>query len=130
MLLRVWGIMGLLCCVLVVAEFVAVLYAAGWHPVADVSVGVPLHHAYLQATMASFAAIVFCRLGTAFAARTERGLIPRGRLDHEPHAARRHRRRTRLRRRGGRGAAAAEPVWHGRPACGVVTLMLPMPVLV
>ena len=72
MLLRAWGIMGLLSGVLVLAAFFAVLYAAGWHPGADVSAGAPLHHAYLQATTASFTAIVFCQLGTAFAARTER----------------------------------------------------------
>lgn len=72
MLLRAWGIMGLLSGVLVLGAFFAVLYAAGWHPGADVSAGAPLHHVYLQATTASFTAIVFCQLGTAFAARTER----------------------------------------------------------
>ncbi|WP_020658867.1 cation-translocating P-type ATPase [Amycolatopsis benzoatilytica] len=72
MLLRAWGIMGLVSAVLVLGAYFAVLYAAGWHPGADVSAGTPLHHAYLQATTASFAAIVFCQIGTAFAARTER----------------------------------------------------------
>lgn len=71
MLLRAWGIMGLVSGVLVLGAFFAVLYAAGWHPGADVSSGA-LHTAYLQATTASFAAIVFCQVGTAFAARTER----------------------------------------------------------
>ncbi|MEV4143794.1 cation-transporting P-type ATPase [Amycolatopsis sp. NPDC049691] len=71
MLLRAWGIMGLLSGVLVLGAFFAVLSAAGWHPGADVSSGA-LHDAYLQATTASFAAIVFCQIGTAFAARTER----------------------------------------------------------
>lgn len=71
MLLRAWGIMGLVSGVLVLGAFFAVLYAAGWHPGADVSSGA-LHSAYLQATTASFAAIVFCQVGTAFAARTER----------------------------------------------------------
>ncbi len=71
MLLRAWGIMGLLSGALVLGAFFAVLYAAGWHPGADVSTGA-LHSAYLQATTASFAAIVFCQVGTAFAARTER----------------------------------------------------------
>ncbi len=72
MLLRAWGIMGVLSAALVLGAFFAVLYAAGWYPGADVSDGAPLHHAYLQATTASFAAIVFCQIGTAFAARTER----------------------------------------------------------
>lgn len=71
MLLRAWGIMGLVSGMLVLGAYFAVLYAAGWHPGADISSGV-LHHAYLQATTASFAAIVFCQVGTAFAARTER----------------------------------------------------------
>ncbi len=72
MLLRAWGIMGLLSGALVLGAFFAVLYAAGWHAGADVSAGAPLHQAYLQATTASFAAIVFCQIGTAFASRTER----------------------------------------------------------
>ncbi|MEV4050010.1 cation-transporting P-type ATPase [Amycolatopsis sp. NPDC049688] len=71
MLLRAWGIMGLLSGALVLGAFLAVLYAAGWHPGADVTSGA-LHAAYLQATTASFAAIVACQVGTAFAARTER----------------------------------------------------------
>lgn len=33
--------------------------------------GSPLHHAYVQATTATFAGIVACQIGTAFAARTE-----------------------------------------------------------
>ncbi|UOX90441.1 cation-transporting P-type ATPase [Amycolatopsis sp. FBCC-B4732] len=75
MLLRAWGIMGLLSGILVLAAFFAVLYEAGWHYGVDVSAGAPLHHAYLQATTASFAAIVFCQLGTAFAARTQRASL-------------------------------------------------------
>ncbi|MEV6626409.1 cation-transporting P-type ATPase [Amycolatopsis sp. NPDC051106] len=72
MLVRAWGIMGLLSGILVLGAYFAVLYAAGWHPGADVSPGAPLHQAYLQATTATFAAIVFCQIGTAFASRTER----------------------------------------------------------
>ena len=45
--------------------------AAGGPPGADVPSGA-LPSACLQATTASFAAIVFCQVGTAFAARTER----------------------------------------------------------
>ncbi|MGW4488986.1 cation-translocating P-type ATPase [Amycolatopsis sp. NPDC004368] len=72
MLLRAWGIMGLLSGVLVLGVYFAVLTVAGWHPGAEIAAGAPLHHAYLQATTASFAAIVACQVGTAFAARTER----------------------------------------------------------
>ncbi len=35
------------------------------------SPGTPLSHAYLEATTATFAGIVACQIGTAFAARTE-----------------------------------------------------------
>jgi magnesium-transporting ATPase (P-type) len=51
--------------------FLFVLTRAGWTPGAPTGPGGPLHHAYLQATTASFAAIVACQVGTAFAARTQ-----------------------------------------------------------
>jgi hypothetical protein len=47
--------MGLVSAVLVLGAFFAVLLAAGWRPGADTSPGSPLHHAYLQATTATFA---------------------------------------------------------------------------
>ena len=37
--------------------------------------GTPLHHAYLQATTITFAGIVACQIGTAFAARTDRASL-------------------------------------------------------
>lgn len=48
LLLRAWGIMGLVAAALVLAAFFAVLLRAGWHWGADVSEGSPLHRAYLQ----------------------------------------------------------------------------------
>jgi magnesium-transporting ATPase (P-type) len=51
--------------------FLVVLGRAGWTPGTPTGLGTPLHHAYLQATTASFAAIVACQIGTAFAARTQ-----------------------------------------------------------
>lgn len=77
MLLRAWAIMGVVSAVLGLALFLAVLSAAGWTPGADTDPGTPLHHAYLQATTASFAAIVACQVGTAFAARTEHASLRR-----------------------------------------------------
>jgi calcium-translocating P-type ATPase len=71
MLLRAWGLMGLVSGVLTMGLFLLVLYNAGWTPGAATDVGAPLHDAYLQATTASFAAIVACQVGTAFAARTQ-----------------------------------------------------------
>lgn len=68
---RAWGILGSVSAVLVLAGFLSVLWRAGWHPGAETGVGAPLHHAYVQATTMTFAGIVACQLGTAFAARTE-----------------------------------------------------------
>ena len=61
--------------VLVMGGFLYVLLRAGWHPGDDVGTGSPLHHAYIQATTMSFLGIVSCQLGTAFAARTDRGSL-------------------------------------------------------
>ncbi len=71
MLLRAWAVMGLLSAALVLAGFASVLLRAGWRPGDDVSVGSELHHAYLTATAVTFAGIVACQIGTAFASRTE-----------------------------------------------------------
>jgi calcium-translocating P-type ATPase len=75
MLLRAWGLMGVLSAILTMALFLLVLMRAGWTPGAPTGTGSPLHEAYLQATTASFAAIVACQIGTAFAARTTRSSL-------------------------------------------------------
>ncbi|KAA5825486.1 cation-transporting P-type ATPase [Saccharopolyspora hirsuta] len=75
LLLRAWGIMGVVSGVLVLLGFFAVLLAAGWRPGADV-VGDPvLHEAYRQATTVTFLGIVFCQIGTAMASRTQRAAL-------------------------------------------------------
>lgn len=71
MLLRAWGLMGLLSAALSMGLFLLVLTRAGWTPGAPHRQRHPLHHVYLQATTATFAAIVACQIGTAFAARTQ-----------------------------------------------------------
>jgi magnesium-transporting ATPase (P-type) len=71
MLVRAWGWMGLTSAVLVIAGFFAVLWRAGWAPGDPTGPGTPLSHAYHQATTATFAGIVACQIGTAFASRTE-----------------------------------------------------------
>jgi calcium-translocating P-type ATPase len=71
MLWRAWGFLGLISAALVLGAFFAVLLAAGWSPGDAVGAGTPLHDAYLQATTITFAGIVSCQLGTAFAARTD-----------------------------------------------------------
>ncbi|MGN6445948.1 cation-translocating P-type ATPase [Amnibacterium sp.] len=75
LLLRAWGLMGLLSAALALLAFFAVLLAGGWTPGAPVGEGTALHTTYLQATSATFAAIVVCQIGTAFAARTERASL-------------------------------------------------------
>jgi calcium-translocating P-type ATPase len=77
MLLRAWGLMGLVAAALGLGLYLLVLFRAGWVPGAPTGSGTPLHLAYLQATTASFAAIVACQIGTAFAARTDRTSLRR-----------------------------------------------------
>jgi magnesium-transporting ATPase (P-type) len=57
------------------AAFLFVLLRTGWHPGDATGPHAPLHHAYVQATTATFAAIVMCQIGTAFAARTDRASL-------------------------------------------------------
>ncbi|MGZ4489708.1 MAG: cation-translocating P-type ATPase [Nocardioidaceae bacterium] len=72
MLLRAWGLLGVASAVLTMAAFFFTLTRGGWTPGAPTGAGAALHPAYLQATTASFAAIVACQVGTAFSARTDR----------------------------------------------------------
>ena len=71
MLLRAWGLMGLLSAAPSMGLFFLMLTRGGWTPGAATGSGTPLHGPYLQATTATFAAIVACQIGTAFAARTQ-----------------------------------------------------------
>lgn len=71
MLVRAWAFLGLISAVLVLGAFLVVLLSAGWSPGDPTGDDDPLHHAYLQATTITFAAIVSCQVGTAFAARTD-----------------------------------------------------------
>ncbi|MGW0117924.1 cation-translocating P-type ATPase [Streptomyces sp. NPDC003327] len=75
MLARSWGYLGLTSAVLVMAGYFYVLWRAGWHPGDPTEVGSPLHHAYVTATTATFAGIVTCQVGTAFAARTDHAAL-------------------------------------------------------
>jgi magnesium-transporting ATPase (P-type) len=72
MLVRAWLFLGLISAALVVLGYFAVLWAAGWSPGDEVGVGTPLHGDYVRATTMTFAGIVACQIGTAFASRTER----------------------------------------------------------
>lgn len=75
MLLRAWGLLGAVSAILVLLGFFVVLRWAGWFPGAAVGPGTRLHNAYLQATTMTFAGIVACQIGTAFAARTSRASL-------------------------------------------------------
>ena len=77
MLVRAWGVMGGVSAVLVMAAFFATLLDAGWHPGEPTGEGAALHQAYLEATTATFAAIVACQIGTAMAARNDRSSLLR-----------------------------------------------------
>ena len=71
LLWRAWGLLGVVSALLVTAGYFWALWRAGWHPGDPVGEGSALHHAYLQATTMTFAGIVACQIGTAFAARTD-----------------------------------------------------------
>jgi magnesium-transporting ATPase (P-type) len=61
--------------VLVMGGYLYTLWRAGWHPGDPTGAGTALHHTYLQATSITFAGIVACQIGTAFAARTDRSSL-------------------------------------------------------
>ncbi|MFG2231491.1 cation-translocating P-type ATPase [Streptomyces sp. NPDC048723] len=75
MLIRSWGYLGTVSAILVMGAFFYVLWRAGWHPGDPTGTGSPLHHAYITATTATFAGIVTCQVGTAFAARTDHAAL-------------------------------------------------------
>jgi magnesium-transporting ATPase (P-type) len=70
MLARVWLRLGVLEALLVTGGYFLVLLAAGWSPGDPTGAGAPLHHAYLRATTMTWAGIVACQMGAAFAVRT------------------------------------------------------------
>ncbi|MEO3798177.1 cation-transporting P-type ATPase [Nonomuraea sp. B10E15] len=84
MLVRAWGCLGLVSAVLAMAAFFYVLWRAGWHPGDPTGPGHPLHHAYLTATTATFAGLVTCQVGTAFAARTDHASLRQVGLTSNP----------------------------------------------
>ncbi len=75
LLLRAWLLLGTVSAVLVMGGFLITLVAAGWHLGDPTGPGSPLHQAYLRATTITFAGIVACQIGTAFAARTDRASL-------------------------------------------------------
>jgi calcium-translocating P-type ATPase len=70
LLSRAWLRLGLVEALLVIGGYFLVMLAAGWSPGDPTGSGTPLHHAYLQATTMTWAGIVACQMGAAFAVRT------------------------------------------------------------
>jgi magnesium-transporting ATPase (P-type)/GNAT superfamily N-acetyltransferase len=70
MLTRAWLRLGALEALLVMGGFFLVLLTAGWAPGDATGPGMALHDAYLQATTMTWAGIVACQMGAAFAVRT------------------------------------------------------------
>ena len=75
LLTRAWLLLGTVSAALVMGAFLLTLLRAGWRPGMATGPGAALHHAYLQATTMTFAGIVGCQIGTAFAARTDRASL-------------------------------------------------------
>lgn len=75
MLARAWLRLGSLEALLVTGGFFVVLLAAGWSPGEPTGPGTALHQAYLRATTMTWAGIVACQIGAAFAVRTSRASL-------------------------------------------------------
>ncbi|HET8979893.1 MAG TPA: cation-transporting P-type ATPase [Solirubrobacteraceae bacterium] len=75
MLTRAWLRLGTVEAVLVTGGFFLVLGAAGWSPGDPTGAGTALHQDYLRATTMTWAGIVACQMGAAFATRTDRASL-------------------------------------------------------
>ena len=72
----------------VMGGYFLVLLSAGWSPDDATGTGTPLHHAYLQATTMTWAGIVACQMGAAFAVRTSRASLRQVGVFSNPHLLR------------------------------------------
>jgi magnesium-transporting ATPase (P-type) len=72
MLMRAWLFVGLISAALEMGAFFWMLGRHGWSPGDPTGPGAPLHDGYRQATTMTLVAMIFCQVGTAFAARTDR----------------------------------------------------------
>ncbi|HZE06845.1 MAG TPA: HAD-IC family P-type ATPase, partial [Solirubrobacteraceae bacterium] len=75
MLARAWLRLGTLEALLVTGGFFLVLLTAGWSPGDPTGAGTALHDDYLRATTMTWAGIVACQMGAAFATRTDRASL-------------------------------------------------------
>ena len=88
MLSRAWLRLGALEALLVMGGYFLVLLTAGWSPGDPTGAGTPLHHSYLQATTMTWAGIVACQMGAAFAVRTSRASLREVGVFSNPHLLR------------------------------------------
>jgi magnesium-transporting ATPase (P-type) len=70
MLLRAWLRLGGIEAALVLGGFFLVMLTGGWSPGDPTGAGHHLHHLYREATTMTWAGIVACQMGAAFAVRT------------------------------------------------------------
>ena len=83
-----WLRLGALVALLVTGGYFLVLLTAGWSLGDPTGAGTPLHHAYLQATTMTWAGIVACQMGAAFAVRTSRASLREVGVFSNPHLLR------------------------------------------
>jgi magnesium-transporting ATPase (P-type) len=88
MLSRAWLRLGVLEALLVMGGYFLVLLTAGWSPGDATGPGTALHHAYLQATTMTWAGIVACQMGAAFAVRTSHASLREVGVFSNPHLLR------------------------------------------
>jgi calcium-translocating P-type ATPase len=88
MLSRAWLRLGVLEALLVMGGYFLVMLTAGWSPGDATGPGTALHHAYLQATTITWAGIVACQMGAAFAVRTSHASLREVGVFSNPHLLR------------------------------------------
>jgi calcium-translocating P-type ATPase len=88
MLSRAWLRLGVLEALLVMGGYFLVMLTAGWSPGDATSPGTALHHTYLQATTMTWAGIVACQMGAAFAVRTSHASLREVGVFSNPHLLR------------------------------------------
>jgi magnesium-transporting ATPase (P-type) len=73
---------------LVMGGYFLVMLTAGWSPGDATGPGMALHHTYLQATTMTWAGIVACQMGAAFAVRTSHASLREVGVFSNPHLLR------------------------------------------
>ena len=88
MLSRAWLRLGVLEALLVLGGYFLVMLTAGWSPGDPTGPGTALHRTYLEATTMTWAGIVACQMGAAFAVRTSHTSLRQVGVFSNPHLLR------------------------------------------